>query len=346
MNKSLIKKLIIVFTALTLLVYSVPEKIWSVPQVYAAAAEIMDSKGGFVDVGTENPNEAYAFKISGLDTPEEVPKEDPQDPLEEIIIDEPEDNPEGNPEIGSEEEETFTVEEITAVKYVNTSANIRGGPSTEYDIIGCAAINTELSVTGRASTGWYRVEYKGETAYISAKLVSDEKVIIEEPVQPAPEVVIPATAGRTPIETYPKPSQNEQILIDTILAGTVNPAMSDYEVAVAINNYLCAHADYDYSYSNYTAYSLFTTGRGVCQAYANAYWRLMNAAGIPTDYVRGYSSSGGRHGWNRCLINGSYYYVDVTWNDSKNCWNKYLLVSYEQISVDHIETSINPGRAY
>ncbi len=172
--------------------------------------------------------------------------------------------------------------------------------------------------------------------------------VIEEPeVEPVVETPAVQLIGtRVPIPTYPEASPEEKAMINNILAVTINDRMSDFEVAIAINNYLCATCTYDDSYSNYSAYSILTTGTGVCQAYANAYWRLMNAAGIQTDYVSGYSNTGGSHGWNRCLINGQYYYVDVTWNDSTNNWGKYLLISYDEISRDHIETKINRKREY
>ena len=60
----------------------------------------------------------------------------------------------------------------------------------------------------------------------------------------------------------------------------------------------------------------------------------MNTLGIPTDYVRGYSN-GGRHGWNRVLVDGVYYYIDVTWNDSTGT-NQWLMISEAQMSLDHI----------
>lgn len=274
----------------------------------------------------------------------------------------------------------YTVEELTATMYANTDSNIRKGPSTDYEVIGGACTNTELKITGLCSTGWYRIEFKGGEGFISGRLVSDTPVVIQEPettnepektsepetsIEPEaasepekpaetvtePETVVepePAPAPtRCPIATNPAPSANEQAIINNILAQIVSPEMSDWDVAVAINNYLCAIAEYDQSYSNYSAMSLFSSGYGVCQAYANAYWRLMNAAGIPTDYVSGTAFNGvqsGRHGWNRVLIGGNYYYVDVTWNDTT--YNSYLLVDYSTISRDHFEERYNPYREY
>ena len=75
----------------------------------------------------------------------------------------------------------------------------------------------------------------------------------------------------------------------------------------------------------------------------------MNFLGVPTDYVSGYAWTGrewGRHGWNRVLINGNYYYVDVTWNDSKydRLKNRYLMISYDEMSKNHAQRELNRRR--
>jgi len=275
-------------------------------------------------------------------------------------------------------EEGYTVEEMSAVMYAVTNSNIRKGPSTDYEIIGGAKTGKALTITGRADTGWYRVDLGGKEGFISGKLVSYEAPVNEEPVsgttntgnepeviennseaqaqetpadptpepvvEPEPVAEVTVASSRTPVAVSPAASESEQAMINSIVAQVVTPNMSDREIAVAMNNYLCAILTYDNSYSSYTTVSALTSGRAICQGYANAYWRLMNAAGIPTDYVRGYAN-GGRHGWNRCLIDGVYYYVDVTWNDSLGN-NNYLLISYDQISRDHTETELNPYRNY
>ena len=53
-----------------------------------------------------------------------------------------------------------------------SGANIRSGPGTNYDILGVAYQNTELTKTG-TSGGWTQVSYNGQTGYVSTNLVSD-----------------------------------------------------------------------------------------------------------------------------------------------------------------------------
>ena len=281
---------------------------------------------------------------------------------------------------------SYTVTEMSAVMYAQVSSNVRSGPSTDYEVIGGLKVNQAVNVIGRADTGWYKIEYGNkENAFVSGKLLAETMVVIATPeptpvpeptVVPAPEVtpeptVVPApevtpaptvvptpepTIAPTPVPTAvptpaPAPKQRWELteieLLNLALSECVNQEMSDWDKAVAINNYLCNIVTYDHTHSIYSGYETLAYGTGVCQGYANAYKKMMEAVGIPTDYVRGYAWSGsewGRHGWNRVLIDGQYYYVDVTWNDSNYDPNSYLLISYEEISRDHQEVSLNPSR--
>lgn len=129
-------------------------------------------------------------------------------------------------------------------------------------------------------------------------------------------------------------SLNKDELIQWAIANCITPGMSQYDMCVAVNNFLCQHMTYDLNY--YTTYDALKYGVGRCQGYANAFKDIMNTLGVPTDYVRGYGD-GGRHGWNRVLIGGAYYYVDVTWNDSTGV-NNWLMISEAQILQDHVIT--------
>lgn len=263
---------------------------------------------------------------------------------------------------------SYTVTEMSAVMYAQVSSNVRSGPSTDYEVIGGLKVNQAVNVIGRADTGWYKIEYGNqENAFVSGKLLAETMVVIATPeptpvpapeptVAPAPEVTPAPTVAPTPEPTAvptpaPAPKQRWELteieLLNLALSECVNQEMSDWDKAIAINNYLCGFVTYDYTYTVYSGYETLAYGTGVCQGYANAYKKMMEAVGIPTDYVRGYAWNGqewGRHGWNRVLIDGQYYYVDVTWNDSSYAPNRYLLISYEEISRNHQEVSYNPQR--
>ncbi len=76
---------------------------------------------------------------------------------------------------------TYTVTDMTKTMYAKQSVNLRSGPSTDYEKIGSLTTNQEVTVTGLADTGWYRIDYNGGVAFVSNNYLSDTKVEITPP---------------------------------------------------------------------------------------------------------------------------------------------------------------------
>ncbi|MCQ2082341.1 MAG: hypothetical protein MJZ11_11850 [Lachnospiraceae bacterium] len=131
----------------------------------------------------------------------------------------------------------------------------------------------------------------------------------------------------------------EAELIDQVIAACITPGMNPLDMARAVNKYLCDNTTYDNTATRYSTFDTLAYGTAICQGYANAFWKIMNKLGVPTDYVSGYAN-GGRHAWNRCNFGGVYLYTDVTWNDSLHT-DKYLLITAEQMERDHQTMEIN-----
>ncbi|MBQ7053535.1 MAG: Ig-like domain-containing protein [Clostridia bacterium] len=78
------------------------------------------------------------------------------------------------------------------------------------------------------------------------------------------------------------------------------------------NTYFCTTFQYDTSYTNYAPDELFSSGKGVCQAYMLGFRAVMNELGIACETA---TSDAMNHTWNLVQLNGSWYHIDVTWND-------------------------------
>lgn len=90
---------------------------------------------------------------------------------------------------------------------------------------------------------------------------------------------------------------------------------SDYEKERYLHNALLKQTKYDLGADmNQSAYSALVNGSTVCAGYARAFQYLMQQAGIPCYYCTGYS--GEDHAWNIVGLEGEYYNVDVTWDDT------------------------------
>ena len=102
--------------------------------------------------------------------------------------------------------------------------------------------------------------------------------------------------------------------------GSLLPGMDDLQKALVLHDWLTQHAAYDYiNYlansvpeASYLAYGPLVKGAGVCEGYAKAYQLLLGRCGIDAVMV---SSPGMNHGWNLVKLGGSWYHVDVTWDD-------------------------------
>lgn len=107
---------------------------------------------------------------------------------------------------------------------------------------------------------------------------------------------------------------------------------SQYLKEKTIHDLLCVNVVYDEDadYSQ-TCASVFLNGRSVCAGYSEAFEMLCNAMGISTISVSGKS-----HQWNEILLDGTWYGVDVTWDDqSPRILYKYFNVSDVRLRADN-----------
>lgn len=129
-----------------------------------------------------------------------------------------------------------------------------------------------------------------------------------------------------------------------IHASLVDPSMSEYEQVKAFHDYLVRHVTYDGNAPHcFDAYGALVDGRAVCDGYSIAFDLLCYLSGIDCIRVLGTSSNAlgtGGHAWNKVKVNGSWYNVDVTWDDplgnySNNIFYDYFLVSDNVLARDH-----------
>jgi len=161
--------------------------------------------------------------------------------------------------------------------------------------------------------------------------------------------------------------------VTSVLAETIDESMSDVQKVTALNNWLVDHAHYDdaaaemfealpenakdippeYRYA-WNAAGVLLDGLGVCESYAEAFFLLANAAGVPTVVVSGELLAGSSpHAWNKVYVGGQWKAVDVTWNDGPTTTTAYLMINDNQFTgaaarkqnslwmADHLISSYN-----
>lgn len=107
-----------------------------------------------------------------------------------------------------------------------------------------------------------------------------------------------------------------EAVVDSILDEDIIDGMTDVELALYIHDAIAMIGRYGSVDPNtsYTGYGLLVDGAAVCQGYAAAYEDLMNRVGVPCVSV---SSREMNHRWNLVKIDGTWYHVDLTWDDNR-----------------------------
>lgn len=145
---------------------------------------------------------------------------------------------------------------------------------------------------------------------------------------------------------------NAELLIFDVAASITDEGMSDTEKVRVVHDWIVNNTVYDYQNYlddtipdvSYEIEGVMLRGVAVCSGYAQAFDCFMYVLGIECEYVSGVANGGG-HAWNRVMIDGNWLYVDCTWDDpiSKRgnvLRHNYFLISYDEISKDHIQQKI------
>ena len=96
----------------------------------------------------------------------------------------------GTEDDDTENDNSEEIQEKEHTLYAQTNVNVRSLPSTDGEKLGTLSTNQEITALGDAENGWQKVRYHGQTAYVSAKYLGTEKVVVveKEPVKPSGQV--------------------------------------------------------------------------------------------------------------------------------------------------------------
>ena len=132
--------------------------------------------------------------------------------------------------------------------------------------------------------------------------------------------------------TYISVSDSNYPSINTIVNNVVSQYKTDseYQTALNLHDWLIDQMEYDNSLNWSSTESALTRHIGTCQSYTNAYAKLLNAAGIENSETRDTADG---HTWNAVKLDGEWYQIDCTWDDSES---NYLYSNQIYISQRHL----------
>lgn len=152
--------------------------------------------------------------------------------------------------------------------------------------------------------------------------------------------------------------------VQKILA-VANQGKNEYQKIKKIHDYLVENISYDQSLSKdniYNMYGALVNKECVCEGYAKAFKYLLDKIGVESIIVIGNATdSEGKtqsHAWNYVKYDGTWYAIDVTWDDpiiigdfgllEKKYRYKYFLKGSQTMNKDHFpsNTFIDGGATY
>lgn len=125
--------------------------------------------------------------------------------------------------------------------------------------------------------------------------------------------------------TYIQVSSSDYPSVNSLIQSSVTQCNnetdgSDYQKALWLHDWLLNQLEYDNLLKWSSAESALTRGSGTCQAYERAYSQLLSAAGIENAETRDTYDG---HTWNAMKLDGEWYQVDCTWDDSNDNWYNF-----------------------
>ena len=146
--------------------------------------------------------------------------------------------------------------------------------------------------------------------------------------------------------TATEESEVDEILFGILSESDVDMKSPDYDKICFVHDKICELVEYDSvhkhtpgsGHKQSTAYGALKYHTALCQGYAVLCYRMFKELGVDCSIVTGKlitENGEERHAWNKVLLDGQYYNIDVTLDDLHD--NKdYFLKSDEDFSTDHI----------
>ena len=118
------------------------------------------------------------------------------------------------------------------------------------------------------------------------------------------------------------------------IISQIDTSLSNVSILLQVNDYIINNYDYDYSYENYNIIDTLKNKKMTCSGYTILTKLILDKLGFENKIVCGstkgtlsflYSSVD--HAWNLVKVDGMWYHLDITWNDTSNSLLDYFLKS-------------------
>lgn len=147
-----------------------------------------------------------------------------------------------------------------------------------------------------------------------------------------------ANSGKITVKNKKAYDEEEIEYIKTYINDFINlnikEEMSSYDKIKLFHNHIVTNTEYDKDNvtDTYTAYELLTTGKAICGGYSDIMSIYLNIIGI-----QNYKVTSENHIWNLVNLDGTWYHLDITWDDPVASDGKqYLIHNFFLITTNEL----------
>lgn len=222
---------------------------------------------------------------------------------------------------------------------LSISANATSATSIRQDIIDACTYSHEIDLSGyRVQEADFHILF--QQLYTSGALpwYTEEEYQYTYYENGTVETFIPADLydGQLDMPSYEEKAAQ-------ILKSCILPDMTQWQIALALHDYIISHTAYDESLNKNSAYDVLIESSAICAGYALAYQDLLRRAGIESRLV---TSAAMEHAWNLVCIDGSWYHVDLTWDDPTPDSAGFVSHDYFLLTDEEISAGDNPHHGW
>ena len=225
-------------------------------------------------------------------------------------------------------EKVQSFNDTNIVMYATVALNVRDEPSANGQKLGYLDEKATVTVTGTSpSTKWVRIDFNGAIGYVNGKYLSDKKIVeetepsvtdqkqeLEPPVDELGFVTIGHLANRKSLQK--KCTDEEfQTAYDAayeLMKPVANLKVTDQLLWIcAVMNDIYESPDFVYSMEipHYNdPYGYIINHCASCAGFTRAVGLCLSMIGIEYEHV---NEGGFTHQWNRFIINGEYWVINV-----------------------------------
>ena len=145
----------------------------------------------------------------------------------------------------------------------------------------------------------------------------------------------------------------KQILLNAAkaVAECTTEDMTAYQKELALHDWLIRNCTYDKGELRAIPkpgehcsdpYGALVDGEAICMGYTTTFKLFMDMLEIPCGIVHSVDSEGDEHAWNTVQLDGSWYYVDTTWDDpvpdepDRDIKHQFFNITKDEISIEHV----------